>query len=51
MLKTGAIIEFDRKKYFKYIRPLGSGGTGDSNQKKFFAPLQPFSGSNPGVMT
>ncbi|WP_138202893.1 hypothetical protein [Haloimpatiens lingqiaonensis] len=23
----------------------------DSNQKKFFAPLQPFSGSTPGVVT
>ncbi|SCZ10555.1 protein kinase family protein [Alkaliphilus peptidifermentans] len=31
MLKNGDIIEFDRKKQFKYIRPLGSGGTGDTH--------------------
>lgn len=31
MLKKGDIVEFDRKKHFKYIRPLGSGGTGDAH--------------------
>jgi serine/threonine protein kinase len=31
MLKAGKIIEFDRKKQFKYIKPLGSGGTGDTH--------------------
>ncbi|WP_049867545.1 protein kinase family protein [Paenibacillus sp. D9] len=31
MLKTGAIVEFNRKKHFKYISPLGSGGTGDAH--------------------
>ena len=30
-LQTGALIEFDRKKHFKYIKPLGSGGTGDTH--------------------
>ena len=30
MLAPGKIIAFDRKKYFKYIRPLGAGGTGDT---------------------
>ena len=29
MLKKDAIIEFDVKKEFKYVRPLGKGGTGD----------------------
>lgn len=29
MLK-GEVIEFERKKHFKYIGPLGSGGTGDA---------------------
>lgn len=29
-LEPGKIVEFDRKKYFKHIRPLGSGGTGDT---------------------
>ncbi|WP_297895510.1 protein kinase family protein [uncultured Desulfovibrio sp.] len=29
-LEPGKIIIFDRKKYFKHIRPLGSGGTGDT---------------------
>ncbi|MBU3130280.1 protein kinase family protein [Clostridium tagluense] len=31
MLKKGDIVEFDRKKHFKYIKPLGSGGTGDAH--------------------
>ncbi len=31
MLKKGQIIEFDRKKEFKYVRPLGKGGTGDTH--------------------
>lgn len=31
MLKKGDIVEFDRKKHFKYIKPLGSGGTGDTH--------------------
>lgn len=31
MLRSGDIIEFDRKKQFKYVRPLGSGGTGDAH--------------------
>lgn len=31
MLKPGDIIEFDRKKQFKHIKPLGSGGTGDAH--------------------
>jgi len=31
MLKPGEIVEFDRKKLFKYIRPLGEGGTGDTH--------------------
>ncbi|MHB8063627.1 MAG: protein kinase family protein [Ruminiclostridium sp.] len=31
MLKSGDIIEFDRKKQFKYIKPLGAGGTGDTH--------------------
>lgn len=31
MLKKGTVIEFDRKKEFKYIRPLGKGGTGDTH--------------------
>lgn len=31
MLKSGEIIEFDRKKQFRYIRPLGEGGTGDTH--------------------
>lgn len=30
MLENGQVIEFDRKKYFTYLRPLGSGGTGDT---------------------
>ena len=30
-LQSGALIEFDRKKHFKYIKPLGSGGTGDTH--------------------
>lgn len=30
-LQTGALIEFDRKKHFKFIKPLGSGGTGDTH--------------------
>lgn len=29
-LEPGEIIIFDRKKYFKHIRSLGSGGTGDT---------------------
>lgn len=31
MLQAGDIIEFDRKKQFKYIKPLGAGGTGDTH--------------------
>lgn len=31
MLKIGSIAEFVVKKQFKYIRPLGSGGTGDTH--------------------
>jgi serine/threonine-protein kinase len=31
MLQQGQVIEFDTKKYFKYIRKLGHGGTGDTN--------------------
>ena len=31
MLKSGEIVEFDRKKQFRYIRPLGEGGTGDTH--------------------
>lgn len=31
MLKAGDVIEFDRKKQFKYIKPLGAGGTGDTH--------------------
>ena len=31
MLSKGSIVEFDRKKEFKYIRPLGKGGTGDTH--------------------
>lgn len=30
-MKNGDIIQFDRKKDFKYIKPLGSGGTGDTH--------------------
>ena len=30
MLKEGEEIVFDRKKTFKYIKGLGSGGTGDT---------------------
>lgn len=30
VLKKDEIVEFDRKKQFKFIRPLGSGGTGDA---------------------
>lgn len=30
-LSPGQVIEIDRKKYFKYIKPLGSGGTGDAH--------------------
>ena len=30
MLKSGQIVEFDRKKQFRYIRLLGGGGTGDT---------------------
>jgi len=31
MLKTGKIVAFDKVKYFKYIKPLGHGGTGDTH--------------------
>lgn len=31
MLTKGKVVEFDRKKEFKYIRPLGKGGTGDTH--------------------
>ncbi|MCL6591997.1 MAG: protein kinase family protein [Firmicutes bacterium] len=31
MLKSGDIVEFDRKKQFKYIKQLGGGGTGDTH--------------------
>lgn len=31
MIETGTIIEFDRKKKFKHVRPLGAGGTGDAH--------------------
>lgn len=31
MLKPGDIVEFDRKKQFKYIKQLGVGGTGDTH--------------------
>lgn len=31
MLKSGDVIEFDRKKQFKYVKSLGSGGTGDAH--------------------
>jgi serine/threonine-protein kinase len=31
MLEHGKIIPFNKIKYFKYIRPLGSGGTGDTH--------------------
>jgi serine/threonine-protein kinase len=31
MLVPGKVVEFDRKKLFKYIKPLGSGGTGDTH--------------------
>ena len=31
MLHKGQVIEFDRKKEFKYVRPLGKGGTGDTH--------------------
>lgn len=31
MLKSGDIIEFDRKKQFTYVKPLGVGGTGDTH--------------------
>lgn len=31
MLKSGEIIDFNKKKQFKYISPLGSGGTGDTH--------------------
>lgn len=31
MLKVGEIIEFNRVKQFKYIKPLGVGGTGDTH--------------------
>jgi serine/threonine protein kinase len=31
MIESGTIIEFDRVKKLKYIRPLGEGGTGDAH--------------------
>ena len=31
MLEHGKIVQFNKIKYFKYIRPLGSGGTGDTH--------------------
>jgi len=31
MLRPGDIVEFDRKKQFKYVKPLGAGGTGDTH--------------------
>jgi serine/threonine-protein kinase len=31
MLNIGKIVLFDKVKYFKYIKPLGSGGTGDTH--------------------
>lgn len=31
MLRKGTVIEFNRKKEFKYVRPLGKGGTGDTH--------------------
>lgn len=31
MIQPGAIVEFNRKKHFKHIRPLGAGGTGDTH--------------------
>jgi serine/threonine protein kinase len=31
MIESGAVIEFNRKKQFKHIRPLGVGGTGDTH--------------------
>jgi len=31
LLKPGDIIEFNRAKQFKYIKPLGRGGTGDTH--------------------
>ena len=43
MLEPGNVIEFDRKKYFKYVRQLGKGGTGttylfkDETTDMFFA--------------
>ncbi|QXE18721.1 protein kinase family protein [Clostridium sp. 001] len=30
-LKKGDSVRFDKEKYFTYIRPLGSGGTGDTH--------------------
>jgi eukaryotic-like serine/threonine-protein kinase len=31
VIEAGAIIEFNRKKEFKHIKPLGKGGTGDAH--------------------
>ena len=31
MLTAGQIIEFDRKKHFQFVKPLGNGGTGDTH--------------------
>jgi len=31
MIQPGSIVEFNRKKHFKHIRPLGAGGTGDTH--------------------
>ena len=30
MLEYGQVVEFNKAKYFRYIKPLGSGGTGDT---------------------
>jgi serine/threonine-protein kinase len=31
MPKAGEVIEFNRVKQFKYIKPIGAGGTGDTH--------------------
>lgn len=30
VIEVGEVAEFDRKKYFRYVKPLGGGGTGDT---------------------
>ena len=30
-METGEIIKFDQSKHFKFVRELGTGGTGETN--------------------